>query len=165
LLLNNDYNGKPAPSFGRSAYATLTQEEADEFRKPFLDPSSRDALHFDRDCLGIMEIEDQNNNEFSEIAAFFKEVDIPRLVLFGNPSFVLQGDSSPPGAIDPITGLPITMRNIVSGQVSSQVGGWQVTNNVSIYDMNAPSLHYWQNETNGAPEEAASAISNWLSTL
>ena len=165
LLLNNDFNEKPAPSFGRSTYAVLTQAAADEFRKPFLEPNTRQALHFDRDCLGIMEIDDQNHTEFSEIAAFFKEVDMPRLVLFGSPSFVLQGDSAPPGAIDPITNLPVTMRNIVTGQVSSQVGGWQVTNNVSVYDMNKPSLHYWQNETNGAAEEAATAISNWLSAL
>ncbi len=165
LLLNNDFNGKPQASFDRSTIATLSEEEANEFRKPFLKPSLRQALHFDRDCLGILEIEDQNKAEFIEIGNYFRETNIPRLILFGNPSFVLQADVAPPGAIDPVSNLPITMRNIVTGQVSDVVGGWKNVDEVSVYDMTTPSLHYWQNETNGAAEEAASVISNWLSTL
>jgi haloalkane dehalogenase len=165
LLFNNDFNGKSDPVFGRSSYATLTAEEVAEFRKPFLDPNSRKALHFDRDCLGILEIDDQNRVEFAEIATYFQNTDVPRLVLFGSPSFVLPGDSAPPGVIDPVTNLPITMRNIITGKVSDQAGAWKNTTSVSVYNMSAPTLHFWQNETNGAPEEAATSISSWLSTL
>ncbi|GAB4512138.1 MAG: hypothetical protein Tsb004_17580 [Allomuricauda sp.] len=165
LLLNNDFNEMSDPPFGRTTITRLTEIEADEFKSPFPTPESRQALHFDRDCLGILEINDQNRADFIEIAQYFQNAEIPRLVLFGNPSFVLSGDFAPPGAIDPVTNLPVTMRNVVTGAVSSQVGGWQNTNNVSVYDMTTPSLHYWQNENNGAAEEAAKAISSWLDSL
>ncbi|MEK6154708.1 alpha/beta fold hydrolase [Flavobacteriaceae bacterium 3-367] len=165
LLLNNDFNGMPDPAFGRTSIVQLNEDEVTEFRSPFLTPESRQALHFDRDCLGILEINDQNRADFIEIAQYFQQTDKPRLVLFGNPSFVLSGDFAPPGAVDPISNLPITMRNVVTGSVSGQVGGWQNIDNVSVYDMIKPSLHYWQNETNGAAEEAAVAISNWLDNL
>lgn len=165
LLFNNDFREMSDPAFGRTTIATLTEDEAEEFRSPFLTPESRSALHFDRDCLGILEIDDQNREEFIAIANYFKETNIARLVLFGNPSFVLSGDFAPPGAVDSVTNLPITMRNVVTGNVSSEAGGWQFINNVSVYDMVNPSLHYWQNETNGAAEEAALAIANWLDTL
>lgn len=165
LLFNNDFNDLSDPEFGRTAFAELSLSEATEFRSPFLTGESRMALHFDRDCLGIAEIDDQNRVEFNAIADFFRRTTKPRLVLFGNPSFVLQGDFAPPGAIDPITNLPLTMRNVVTGRVSPEVGGWSNTESVQIYDMTKPSLHYWQNETNGAAEEAAQAISDWLGTL
>lgn len=165
LLLNNDFNEMSEPVFGRTALAQLSEEEATEFRSPFPTPASRLALHFDRDCLGILEIDDQNRADFLKIAQYFQQTEVPRLILFGNPSFVLSGDFAPPGAIDPISNLPITMRNVVTGSVSSQVGGWQNTANISVYDMDKPSLHYWQNETNGAAEEAATAISSWLDNL
>ncbi len=165
LLFNNDFNENGDPPFGRTTLASLTIQEAEEFRSPFVAPQDRLALHFDRDCLGIMEVDDQNRADFVDIATYFKETDIPRLVLFGNPSFVLQGDFAPPGVVDPITGLPITMRNVVTGQVSEVVGGWQNVGTVSVYDMQKASLHYWQNETNGAAEEAADAIADWLESL
>ncbi len=165
LLFNNDFNGMPDPPFGRTTFVQLNEDEVSEFRSPFLTIESRQTLHFDRDCLGILEINDQNKLDFIEIAQYFQLTDRPRMVLFGNPSFVLPGDFAPPGAIDPVSNLPITMRNVVTGSVSGMAGGWQNTDNVSVYDMVKPSLHYWQNETNGAAEEAATAISSWLENL
>ena len=158
LLFNNAFNGGP-PLPVRSTFRNLTEEEAEVYRQPFLTPESRRAILFDRECIGFVgalpedpgtpERKQQNFAEFLEFATYLATTEIPRLVMFGNPGFVLPA---------------VPFAAIVTGQAPPELGGWQSTESVTTYAMNAPSLHYWQDEENGAPQEAAEVIQDWIDT-
>ena len=63
---------------------------------------------------------------------------------------------------DPSTGNPVTLRNIVTGNVSPAFGAWQNTANVSTYDMNSPTVHFWLEEEVTVTNEWLSQVQEWL---
>ena len=108
-------------------------------------------------------------NNWLSFSQYLTASDIPRLVLFGNPSFIMAPDfpaidlSSGQPIIDPRTGNPVTVRNIVTGEVSPIFGAWENSDNVTVYDMNSPTIHFWLEENSAVTEEWLAIVQNWLS--
>lgn len=156
LLFNNTYNEAGAPPF-RTMNSTLSEDDAAIYRAPFPSADDRKAMLFDRECLGFVGAyesdpgtkarKDKNLAEFSEFARYLSTTDTPRLVLFGSPGFVLPRDP---------------MEAVVTGAAPVEMGGWQNTDTVTTKIITAPTLHYWQEEQNGAAEETAKSIQSWI---
>ena len=134
----------------------LNQVAQDIYRAPFRTQEDRRALLYDAKCLGLAppapsdpgtpEQKMKNFNEFKEFGDYIASTTTPRLVLFGNPS----------------SSLPVAVEPFITGQVPN---GWTSTNTLSLYHMQNPSLHFWQEEINGAAKEAAQAIVDWINIL
>ncbi|GAB4140655.1 MAG: hypothetical protein Tsb0016_07930 [Sphingomonadales bacterium] len=156
LLFNNAFNDAGDPPF-RTMTRDLSETERAIYYEPFETHEGRRAMLFDRECLGFIgarptdpgsdERKAQNLSEFMEFGQYLSTTDTPRLVVFGNPGFVLPRQP---------------MEAIVTGQAPAEMGGWQNTATVSTAQITAPSLHYWQEEENGAPQELARVIQQWL---
>lgn len=157
LLLNNAHNGAGDPPF-RTAMRDFTDAEAAVYRAPFETEDQRAALLFDQECLGFVgdkptdpaspERKAQSLAEFAEFGSYLATTQTPRLVLFGNPSLVM------PAALEPV----------FTGKAPPEMS-WPSTDTVTIAHMQSPTLHYWPEETNGAPQELAGHIQTWLDTL
>ncbi len=155
LLLNNAFNGAPQAPF-RTMVRDLTEAEANVYRAPLATPEARQAILFDRDCLGFMGAhatdpgtdaqKEKNLGEFMEFAQYLATTDTPRLAIFGNPGIV----------------MPAMLEGFVTGQMPPEQGGWTSTETVTTAHMEAETYHYWPEENNGAPAELAAHISNWI---
>ncbi len=158
LLMNNAFNDAGDPPF-RTMFGSLSDDDAAVYYEPFKSPENRRAMLFDRECLGFIggretdpgskERKQQNLAEFLEFAEYLSTTDTPRLALFGSPGFVLPKDP---------------MEAIVTGATPAEAGGWRNTKTVTTKQIQTPTLHYWQEEDNGAPVEIADAIQHWLDT-
>ena len=134
----------------------LSETSASIYRGPFLNREDRLALLYDNKCLGLLparptdpgsdEQKALNFAEFKEFGDYIATTTTARLVLFGNPG----------------SSLPIAVKPFITGQVPN---GWTSTQTLSIYEMNNRSLHFWQEESNGAAEETAQAIVDWIRGL
>lgn len=156
LLFNNAFNGAGDPPF-RTMTRNLSEAERAVYYEPFKTHEGRRAMLFDRECLGFVgaratdpgsdERKTQNLAEFMEFGQYLSTTDTPRLVVFGNPGFVLPKQP---------------MEAIVTGQAPAEMGAWQNADTVTTAQITAPTLHYWQEENNGAPQELALLIQRWL---
>lgn len=170
LFKNADLDVLPLPDMPAFLFRELDERERAVYREPFATPEDRRPLLFPRECLGVVDEPDENLPLFVTMAQYVSTTPTPRLVLFGNPGLVMPADVEvldPMGdpIIDPSNGLAVTLRRIVTGRVAPELGGWVNTASVSVYDMEAPSLHFWQEESNGAPEELAQAINAWQDSV
>jgi haloalkane dehalogenase len=155
LLFNNAFNGAEPLPF-RTMTRDLEDAEAAVYHRARPTPAHRQAELFDRECLGFVGAREsdpgtpaqkaQNLAEFTEFATYLATTDTPRLAIFGNPGLV----------------MPAMLQGIVTGTVPPEQGGWQSTETVSVAHMSAPTLHYWPEERNGAPEELAGHILEWI---
>jgi len=156
LLLNNAYNNAGAPPF-RTMNSMISEADAEIYKAPFTAIDDRRAMLFDRECLGFVGAyekdpgtkarKDKNLAEFTEFARYLSTTDTPRLVLFGSPGFVLPRQP---------------VEAIVTGAAPAEMGGWRNTGTVTTKVITAPTLHFWQEEQNGAAKETAKAIQTWI---
>ena len=171
LLLKNQFNtsAPPAPE-ATLTLDSFTEREAEVFRAPYLNRDDRIPLFNNvHNALGFLDEPGDALNTWLSYAQYLTTTDIPRLVMFGNPSFIMAPDFP---AIDPVTGQPlsdpsngnpVTPRNVVTGNVSPAFGSWQNTNNVTTYDMNAPTVHFWLEEDESVTTEWLTQVQSWLS--
>lgn len=144
----------------------FTEAEAEIFRAPYLNRDDRIPLFNNvTKALGFLDEPGDALNNWLSYAQYLTTTDIPRLVLFGNPSFIMTPDfpaidpSTGEPIIDPSTEEPVTIRNIVS----AMFGAWQNPSNVTVYDMNSPTIHFWLEEEAAVTNEWLNAVNAWLS--
>ena len=141
----------------------LSEEELEMYREPFLEPTSREVLYEFILELAFLDQPGKNLDLWLEFARYIATANIPKLNVYGNPGYGMPGDvalTNPANGepmVDPISGLPMTIQNVVEGRIAPESGGWVVPG--QTHYLETPTTHFLQED---APDELGKVLGGWL---